>query len=104
MLLLVTAHSADGTELDGIQDRRDRSHIILAQKRSEQSRKMLSIPMCIPEHIIHLLKGPYQDIPQLIQDLSFPVIAGCRKPIGQLTQSFLQPDLFQETVQSLDLL
>ena len=100
MLLHMAAHGGHRAQLHHIQHRRDGAHVILAQQQPQQSQKMLRLPVGFPQHIIELLQGRQQDLPELVQDLGIPSL---QLP-GQLLQSPLHAQIFQEAIQSLHLL
>ena len=83
MLFLMAPHGADRACLDSIQHRRDSTHIILAQQQTQKMGKMLRLPDCLPQHIMHLLQGRQQDFPKLIQNLGAAVVPFPVKQLGQ---------------------
>ena len=104
MFLLVAAHSADRSNLNRIQHRRDRTHIILAQQQPQQAAEMLWLPDGTAQHIIHLLQCRKQNLPELIEDLRAPVVTGGIILLCQSGKTLRKANIRQKSVKCLNLL
>ena len=103
MLPAVAAHGGHRPQLHHIQHRRDGAHIVLAQQQPQQPLEMLRLPVGLAQHVIQLLQGGHQNLPQLIEDLRLPAVAGSIQGLGQLLQALLHAHRFQKVVQRLHL-
>ena len=104
MLAFLAAHSADGAHRYRIQHRRNGSHIILAQQQRQQPHKSLRLPNRSAQHIVKLLQGRQQNIPQLIEDLGAAVVTAAVHTIRHFLQFPGKVRFFQEIIESTNLL
>ena len=103
VLLAVAAHGGYRTQLHHVQHRWDGAYIILAQQQTQQTHKVLRLPMGLPQHIIHLLQGGHENLPQLVEYLRFPIAASFIQLLCHCFQSLLHTNPFQKLVQRLHL-
>ena len=104
MFLLITAHGGNSTCLDGIQYRRNRTHIILAQQQAEQSGKMFPIPLGFAERIVQLFQCGQKDFPKLIENLRAWMISGIVHILCQQSKTLFQMNFLKKTIDAYDLL
>ena len=71
----MTAHGTNRPHLNRIQNRRNGSHVILAQQQPKKPEELLVLPAGVPQDIVHLLQSRNQDLPELAENLCFPVFS-----------------------------
>ena len=90
MLLLMQPHGTDLSALNRVQNRRNRTHLILAQQQLEQPLEGFCFPLGTAKNIMHLLHGANQDFPKLIKDLRAAIVTGSIHLLCQRIQSGFQ--------------